>query len=124
MPPPLQSDEFIRRLCPQNHPPPLKKVYNIAPTNYKFEQIMPGLKPAAPVVTSPLIMNTMAKALIKDNTQNAKALMMAQQGVMKIYEKPSPDIEKLMNPDIPMSNLRGSVSAEMDVGGNVLNLAQ
>ena len=124
MPPPLQSDNFIRQMCPQNHPPPLKKVYNIAPKTFKYEQIMPGLKPSAPVVTSPLTMNIMAKSLIKDNSQNAKALLMAQKGVLQIYEKPSPDIEKLMNPDIPMSNLRGSVQLEVDARSNVLNLAQ
>jgi len=121
MPPPLQSDAFIRRMCPQNHPPALTKVYNIAPTKMNYMNVLPGIKPAAPQITSPLIINTMAKSIIKDNTQNAKALLMAQEGVLKIYEQPAKNIEKLMTPS---GNLRGTTSREVDVQGRVLNLAQ
>ena len=130
MPPPLQSDAFIRRMCPQNHPPPLKKVYNIAPKEMRYRSVLPGIKPSAPIVSSPVIINTMAKSLIKDNTQNARALMMAQAGVLKIYDKPAPNLDKLMNPQGNAPTSAPSVfaprmaEASIDRSGNVLNLAQ
>jgi len=127
MPPPLQSDAFIRRMCPQNHPPPLKKVYNIAPTRMKYRSVLPGIKPSAPVIRSPLTMNTMAKSLIKDNTQNARSLAIAQQGVLKVYDAPAPNLNKLMeNPAyIRPLGLEPPIirRAEVESSGNI-NLAQ
>jgi len=89
MPPPLQSDEMIRRMCPQNHPPPLTKLYNIAPsTTPRYLEVLPSLKPAPYNVVSPAIMNDMAKSLIPSRTSNVKALMKAQEEVLNIYSKP------------------------------------
>jgi len=120
MPPPLQSDAFIRRMCPQNHPPPLTKVNNIAPMKMNYMKVLPGLKPASPQITSPQTIDVMAKSIIKDNTQNAKALLMAQEGVIKIYQQKPKDI----GVSFPSGNLRGTMDAEVQPQGRVLNLAQ
>jgi len=106
MPPPLQSDAFIRRLCPQNHPPPLGKIYNITSVKTpKYKQMLPGIQVAAPYVTSPVYMNTMARALVSDRGNNARAILMAQQRVLAEYAKPAPDIPALLS---QTKNLRGS----------------
>ena len=106
MPPPLQSDAFIRRMCPQNHPPPLGKIYNITSTaTPKYLQSLPGIKPAAPFVISPVYMNTMAKMMAGDRANNSAALVMAQQRVLEEYAKPSPNVDKLLS---QVNNLRGS----------------
>ena len=51
MPPhPIFTDDFIKKMCPQNHPPPLQKVYNIAPSGTPgYMKTLPGIKPATPV---------------------------------------------------------------------------
>ncbi len=89
MPPPLQTDEMIKRMCPQNHPPPLTKVYNIAPrSDPNYLNVLPGIKPAPYKVGVPTIMNNMAVSLVKDRSDNAKVLMSAQQQVLSLYEQP------------------------------------
>lgn len=106
MPPPLQSDAFIRRMCPQNHPPPLGKIYNITSVAApKYKEMLPGIQVAAPYVTSPVYMNTMARALVSDRGNNARALLMAQQRVLAEYAKPAPNIPELLS---QTRNLRGS----------------
>jgi hypothetical protein len=106
MPPPLQSDAFIRRMCPQNHPPPLGKIYNITSVAApKYKQMLPGIQVAAPYVTSPVYMNTMARALVSDRGNNARALLMAQQRVLAEYAKPAPNIPELLS---QTKNLRGN----------------
>ena len=106
MPPPLQSDEFIRNMCKEFHPPPLGKVYNITSTKPpKYKEMLPGIKVSAPYVVSPVYMNTMAKALVSDRGNNARALLMAQQRVMAEYAKPSPNVDSLLS---QTKNLRGS----------------
>ena len=106
MPPPLQSDAFIRRMCPQNHPPPLGKIYNIASVKTpKYKQMLPGIQVAAPYVISPVYMDTMARALVSDRGNNARAMLMAQQRVLAEYAKPAPDIPALLS---QTKNLRGS----------------
>ena len=106
MPPPLQSDAFIRRMCPQNHPPPLGKIYNIASVKTpKYKKILPGIQVAAPYVISPVYMDTMARALVSDRGNNARAMLMAQQRVLAEYAKPAPDIPALLS---QTKNLRGS----------------
>ncbi len=106
MPPPLQSDAFIRRMCPQNHPPPLGKIYNITSVKTpKYKQMLPGIQVAAPYVISPVYMETMARALVSDRGNNARAILMAQQRVLAEYAKPAPDIPALLS---QTKNLRGS----------------
>jgi hypothetical protein len=106
MPPPLQSDAFIRRMCPQNHPPPLGKIYNITSVKTpKYKQMLPGIQVAAPYVISPVYMETMARALVSDRGNNARAILMAQQRVLREYAKPAPDIPALLS---QTKNLRGS----------------
>ena len=106
MPPPLQSDAFIRRMCPQNHPPPLGKIYNIASVKTpKYKKMLPGIQVAAPYVISPVYMDTMARALVSDRGNNARAMLMAQQRVLAEYAKPAPDIPALLS---QTKNLRGS----------------
>lgn len=106
MPPPLQSDAFIRRMCPQNHPPPLGKIYNITSVAApKYKEMLPGIKVAAPYVISPVYMNTMARALVSDRGNNARALLMAQQRVLAEYAKPAPNIPELLS---QTKNLRGN----------------
>ena len=106
MPPPLQSDAFIRRMCPQNHPPPLGKIYNITSVKEpKYKQMLPGIQVAAPYVISPVYMETMARALVSDRGNNARAILMAQQRVLREYAKPAPDIPALLS---QTKNLRGS----------------
>ena len=113
MPPPLQSDAFIRRMCPQNHPPPLGKIYNIASVKTpKYKKILPGIQVAAPYVISPVYMDTMARALVSDRGNNARAMLMAQQRVLSEYAKPAPDIPALLS---QTKNLRGSNNTPREV---------
>ena len=106
MPPPLQSDAFIRRMCPQNHPPPLGKIYNITSVKTpKYKERLPGIQVAAPYVISPVYMNTMARQLVSDRGNNARALLMAQERVLREYAKPAPDIPALLS---QTRNIRGS----------------
>lgn len=108
MPPPLQSDAFIRRMCPQNHPPPLGKIYNITSTaTPKYKKNLPGIKVAAPYVISPVYINTMARQLVSDRGNNQRALLMAQERVLAEYAKPAPNINKLLS---QTNNLRGAES--------------
>lgn len=89
MPPPFLSDEMIRKMCPQNHPPPLTKVYNIAPRSEpNYLNVLPAIKPAPYKVNVPSIMNNMAVSLVKDRSDNAQVLMNAQKEVLSIYDKP------------------------------------
>jgi len=121
MPPPLQSDEMIRNMCPQNHPPPLTKLYNIAPsTTPRYLEVLPALKPAPYNVVSPAIMNDMAKSLIPSRTSNIKALMKAQEEVLNIYSKPTNTtaMKQVEEAEVyPTTNLRGA-------NEEILNLAQ
>jgi len=106
MPPPLQSDAFIRRICPTSHPPPLGKIYNITSVKEpKYKQMLPGIKVAAPYVISPVYMDTMARALVRDRGNNARAIAMARKRVIAEYSKPAPDIPALLS---QTKNLRGS----------------
>jgi len=106
MPPPLQSDVFIRRICPTSHPPPLGKIYNITSVKEpKYKQMLPGIKVAAPYVISPVYMDTMARALVRDRGNNARAIAMARERVIAEYAKPAPDIPALLS---QTKNLRGS----------------
>tara|TARA_R110002124_G_scaffold266987_1_gene434062 strand:- start:585 stop:1028 length:444 start_codon:yes stop_codon:yes gene_type:complete len=106
MPPPLQSDAFIRRICPTSHPPPLGKIYNITSVKEpKYKQMLPGIKVAAPYVISPVYMDTMARALVSDRGNNARAIVMARERVLAEYSKPAPDINALLS---QTKNLRGS----------------
>lgn len=106
MPPPLQSDAFIRRICPTSHPPPLGKIYNITSVKEpKYKQMLPGIKVAAPYVISPVYMDTMARALVRDRGNNARAILMARERVIAEYSKPAPDIPALLS---QTKNLRGS----------------
>lgn len=106
MPPPLQSDAFIRRICPTSHPPPLGKIYNITSVKEpKYKQMLPGIKVAAPYVISPVYMDTMARALVSDRGNNARAIVMARERVIAEYAKPAPDINALLS---QTKNLRGS----------------
>jgi len=106
MPPPLQSDAFIRRICPTSHPPPLGKIYNITSVKQpKYKQMLPGIKVAAPYVISPVYMDTMARALVRDRGNNARAILMARERVIAEYSKPAPDIPALLS---QTKNLRGS----------------
>ena len=106
MPPPLQSDVFIRRICPTSHPPPLGKIYNITSVKQpKYKQMLPGIKVAAPYVISPVYMDTMARALVRDRGNNSRAILMARERVIAEYSKPAPDIPALLS---QTKNLRGS----------------
>jgi len=106
MPPPLQSDAFIRRICPTSHPPPLGKIYNITSVKEpKYKQMLPGIKVAAPYVVSPVYMDTMARALVSDRGNNARAIVMARERVLAEYAKPAPDIDALLS---QTKNLRSS----------------
>tara|TARA_R110000787_G_C13129000_1_gene415832 strand:- start:3 stop:440 length:438 start_codon:yes stop_codon:yes gene_type:complete len=106
MPPPLQSDAFIRRICPTSHPPPLGKIYNITSVKEpKYKEMLPGIKVAAPYVISPVYMDTMARALVSDRGNNARAILMARERVLEEYSKPAPDIPALLS---QTKNLRGS----------------
>ena len=106
MPPPLQSDAFIRRMCPQNHPPPLGKIYNITSVKApKYKQMLPGIKVAAPYVISPVYMETMARQLVSDRGNNARAIVAARQRVLAEYAKPAPNIPELLS---QTKNLRGN----------------
>ena len=67
--------------------------------------MLPGIQVAAPYVTSPVYMNTMARALVSDRGNNARAILMAQQRVLAEYAKPAPDIPALLS---QTKNLRGS----------------
>ena len=110
MPPPLQSDAFIRRICPQNHPPPLGKIYNITSVKTpKYKERLPGIQVAAPYVISPVYMNTMARQLVSDRGNNARAILMAQKRVLAEYAKPAPDIPALLSQtgNLRSGNLRG-----------------
>tara|TARA_B110000285_G_C15056024_1_gene579633 strand:+ start:463 stop:855 length:393 start_codon:yes stop_codon:yes gene_type:complete len=93
-------------MCPQNHPPPLGKIYNITSVAApKYKEMLPGIKVAAPYVISPVYMNTMARALVSDRGNNARALLMAQQRVLAEYAKPAPNIPELLS---QTKNLRGN----------------
>jgi len=106
MPPhPIFTDDFIKKMCPQNHPPPLQKVYNIAPSGTPgYMKTLPGIKPAAPVIQSPLTMDVMARRLASGRLQSEKALIAAQNSVLATYEKPTKRTEY---DSFPSSNLRG-----------------
>ena len=115
MPPPLQSDALIRRMCPQNHPPPLGKIYNITSVKTpKYKTMLPGIKVAAPYVTSPVYMDTMARQLVSDRGNNARAILMAQQRVLAEYAKPAPDITALLSQtnNLRSGGLRGFRATE------------
>ena len=115
MPPPLQSDAMIRRMCPQNHPPPLGKIYNITSVKTpKYKTMLPGIKVAAPYVTSPVYMNTMARQLVSDRGNNARAILMAQNRVLAEYNKPAPDITALLSQtnNLRSGGLRGFRATE------------
>ena len=109
MPPPALTDEMIRKMCPQNHPPPLTKVYNIAPRSEpNYLNILPSIKPAAYKVNVPTIMNNMAISLVKDRSDNMKVLMSAQQEVLDLYEKP---LNKFAESEVREANV--------DAGGEI-----
>ena len=115
MPPPLQSDAFIRRICPTSHPPPLGKIYNITSVKEpKYKQMLPGIKIAAPYVTSPVYMDTMARALVSDRGNNARAIVMARERVLAEYAKPAPDITALLSQtkNLRSGGLRGFRATE------------
>ena len=115
MPPPLQSDAFIRRICPTSHPPPLGKIYNITSVKEpKYKQMLPGIKVAAPYVTSPVYMDTMARALVSDRGNNARAIVMARERVLAEYSKPAPDIDALLsqNKNLRSGGVRGFRATE------------
>ena len=105
MPPhPVFTDEYIKRKCPENHPPPLTKVNNILPSGMPaYLQTLPGIKVAAPVIQSPQTMNVMAKQLAAGRLQSEKALIAAQNAVLATYEKPAKSVEMP-----PSTNLRGA----------------
>tara|TARA_R110000803_G_scaffold28063_3_gene65252 strand:+ start:211 stop:609 length:399 start_codon:yes stop_codon:yes gene_type:complete len=93
-------------MCPQNHPPPLGKIYNITSVKTpKYKERLPGIQVAAPYVISPVYMNTMARQLVSDRGNNARAILMAQKRVLAEYAKPAPDIPALLS---QTGNLRGS----------------
>ena len=115
MPPPLQSDAFIRRICPTSHPPPLGKIYNITSVKEpKYKSVLPGIKIAAPYVTSPVYMDTMARALVSDRGNNARAIVMARERVLAEYAKPAPDITALLSQtkNLRSGGLRGFRATE------------
>ena len=122
MPPPFFSDEKIKNMCPQNHPPPLKKIYNLAPRNDpKYLNILPGIKPAPYNVVSPTILNNMAVSLIKDRSDNIRSLINAQEEVINFYEKPKNELalklvqEAEVIPNGNIYNLRGSGNLNMEL---------
>jgi len=109
MPPhPIFNDEYIKRKCPISHPPPLTKVYNIAPSAPpRYLKTLPGMKPAPVPIQSPQTMNVMAKSLARGRLDQEKALMETRNFVLATYEKPA----KMP----PSANLRGA--SEMDMSG-------
>jgi len=112
MPPPLQSDTFIRKICPEFHPPDINKLYNITSLSTpKYKKNLPGIKVSAPYVVSPVYIDTMAKQLSSDRGNNQRALIMARERVISEYAKPSPDIDKLLSQtnNLRSNNLRGNV---------------
>ena len=111
MPPPLQTDEMIKRMCPQNHPPPLTKVYNIAPRSEpNYLNVLPAIKPAPYKVNVPSIMNNMAVSLVKDRSDNIKSLISAQEQVLSLYEQP---VNKFAESEIREADINVPASAPM-----------
>ena len=84
MPPPIFTDAYIRKMCPENHPIPLAKLSVMAPTKPPayLAKGYTGIKYVPPPHRPPRTIHTLAKMMAGTNEAG---LVRAQEDVIKGY---------------------------------------
>ena len=70
MPHQVFTDDYIRKLCPENQPIPLKKMSVLrSPKPPKYVESLPGIRYVPPVTRPPVTVNTLARAMAPMSNQ-------------------------------------------------------
>lgn len=118
MPPPIYTDAYIRKMCPENHPIPLAKIPTMGAT--KAPQYLAkgytGIKYVPPPHRPPVTVNTLATMMA--GTSNPEAVR-AQVAVVENFLKMGEDVET--EERAALNDLVGQVEVEVNNDGDAFD---